>query len=154
VIRPATPTDGPAVAALDAVLFGPDAWAVDSVAAELCGERRRGVVALDGSGLLVGYAVTVLAGHTADLTRIAVARAHRRGGLARAMLRTVCRLAAEDGASRVLLEVAADNAGALALYTTEGFAEVGRRRRYYRDGRDALVLGRPLVPADVRGAGR
>jgi ribosomal-protein-alanine N-acetyltransferase len=40
----------------------------------------------------------------------------------------------------MLLEVRADNAGALAFYLAEGFAEIDRRRRYYRDGADAIVL--------------
>ena len=46
------------------------------------------------------------------------------------------------GATRILLEVSADNAGALAFYEAEGFAEIDRRRRYYRDGSDAVVLAR------------
>ena len=47
------------------------------------------------------------------------------------------------GAGAMFLEVAAGNAPALALYGREGFAEVGRRRRYYRHPtEDALVLGR------------
>jgi ribosomal-protein-alanine N-acetyltransferase len=48
------------------------------------------------------------------------------------------------GAAAMFLEVAAGNTPALALYAREGFAEVGRRRRYYADGADALVLRRDL----------
>ena len=40
----------------------------------------------------------------------------------------------------MFLEVATGNAAALALYRREGFVEVGRRRRYYADRSDALVL--------------
>jgi ribosomal-protein-alanine N-acetyltransferase len=40
----------------------------------------------------------------------------------------------------MFLEVATGNAAALALYRREGFVEVGRRRRYYADASDALVL--------------
>jgi [ribosomal protein S18]-alanine N-acetyltransferase len=46
----------------------------------------------------------------------------------------------------MLLEVAAGNAPARALYAAAGFAEVGKRRRYYPDGSDALVLAAALVP--------
>jgi len=52
---------------------------------------------------------------------------------------------AEDGARRLLLEVSAENEVALRFYATAGFAEIDRRRRYYRDGSDALVLGRSLM---------
>jgi ribosomal-protein-alanine N-acetyltransferase len=45
-----------------------------------------------------------------------------------------------------LLEVRADNCGALALYSGHGFREVGRRRRYYPDGSDAVLMERPPEP--------
>ncbi|GAA0614667.1 GNAT family N-acetyltransferase [Brevundimonas kwangchunensis] len=52
--------------------------------------------------------------------------------------------AAERGAHRVFLEVADDNASALAVYRRAGFEEAGRRLRYYAraDGsrRDAMLL--------------
>ncbi|MEN0075727.1 MAG: ribosomal-protein-alanine acetyltransferase, partial [Paracraurococcus sp.] len=54
--------------------------------------------------------------------------------------------AAAPGAAAMFLEVAAGNAPAQALYAGQGFAEVGRRRRYYADGSDALVLRRDLPP--------
>ena len=42
----------------------------------------------------------------------------------------------------MLLEVSARNTGALAFYGAEGFTEIARRRRYYRDGADAVVMER------------
>jgi len=48
----------------------------------------------------------------------------------------------------VLLEVREDNAGALAFYAAHRFAEVDRRRRYYRDGATAIVLLRALGRAE------
>ena len=49
-------------------------------------------------------------------------------------------VAIDSRRGRVFLEVAIGNAGALALYQHGGFVEVGRRRRYYADSSDALVL--------------
>ena len=51
----------------------------------------------------------------------------------------------------MLLEVREDNAGALAFYAAGGFAEIDRRRRYYRDGATAVVLRGP-VPEHRRSA--
>ena len=45
----------------------------------------------------------------------------------------------------MLLEVRADNRGALAFYAEHGFVEIDRRLRYYRDGTDAVVMRLPLV---------
>jgi ribosomal-protein-alanine N-acetyltransferase len=42
--------------------------------------------------------------------------------------------------TRATLEVRPSNARALALYESFGFETLGRRRRYYTDGEDALIL--------------
>ena len=41
---------------------------------------------------------------------------------------------------------------ARALYTSFGFVVVGRRRRYYRDGEDAVASGRVPASGDARAA--
>ncbi len=55
-------------------------------------------------------------------------------------------LAAGAGAAVMLLEVAADNSAAAALYARAGFGQAGRRPRYYPDGTDALLLRVELSP--------
>ncbi len=135
MIRPATGEDVEAVAALEASMFGVDAWSAESVREELTGPRRTAVVACDPE--IVGYVVTALAGDVTDLQRIAVAPSHRRHGLAKALLSEVLR---ED--RRVLLEVSEDNDAALAFYVATGFVEIDRRPSYYRDGSDAVVMER------------
>jgi ribosomal protein S18 acetylase RimI-like enzyme len=42
----------------------------------------------------------------------------------------------------MLLEVRPSNSGALAFYQQQNFHRCGRRRRYYADGEDALLLER------------
>ena len=145
-LRAATAEDVAAVHALEAEIFGVDAWSLGSVHEELTGPRRVAVVACDPA--VVGYAVILASGDVVDLQRIAVAADHRRRGLARRLLARVVKEAEEAGAAeadRMLLEVSASNAAALRFYAAEGFVEVHRRRRYYRDGTDALVLERVLA---------
>ena len=139
ILRPATVEDVPAVARLEAELFGVDAWSADGVLEELTGDRRTALVA-DQDGRVVGYVVTLDSGDVVDLQRVAVHPAHRRRGLARELL------AAAGTGSRMLLEVASGNEPALAFYAAEGFTEIHRRRRYYRDGADAVVMERPGTP--------
>lgn len=75
----------------------------------------------------------------------------QRKGLARRALRRFCTAAQQAGAVTAFLEVAADNAPALTLYRSEGFATVGQRRAYYirnaQPPADALVLRRGLSQA-------
>lgn len=148
-LRPARSEDVTAVAALEAELFGLDAWSADAVHEELTGGRRRAVVACDGG--LVGYAVTLCSGDVVDLQRIAVAPSRRRAGIASRLLAAVRATALAEGSQQMLLEVSADNDGALAFYAREGFVEIDRRQRYYRDGSDALVLRAPLAATAHQG---
>ena len=76
---------------------------------------------------------------------------HQRYGHGRRLLRHLLSLALDHGAETAFLEVRASNTGARALYASEGFCEIGTRRRYYpaRDGReDATVLARQLKDFD------
>jgi ribosomal-protein-alanine N-acetyltransferase len=147
-IRPAQPDDATVVAALEQELFGLDAWTAAAVVDELDPARRRALVA-ERDGEVVGYAVASVAGDVADLHRVAVAVRVRRHGLGTALLahlREACRAA---GATRMLLEVSASNDAALAFYAAEGWVDLDRRPRYYRDGSDALVLSLDLIPETV-----
>lgn len=142
MIRLATIADLATLAAVERELFGVDAWDEAALRAELEGPGRRFVVADD----LSGYAVSRAAGDLVDLQRIGVAGPARRRGIASALLDDLLRHAVETGeADRVLLEVSAGNSGALAFYLSLGFARIDLRRRYYRDGSDALVLCRSLT---------
>ncbi|WP_141015653.1 ribosomal protein S18-alanine N-acetyltransferase [Nocardioides sambongensis] len=145
-LRPAVPDDVAAVARVDAEAFGADAWSAtllrDLVDADLA--RGELVLAVAADGGLLGYAVLSAVGEDAELQRIAVLPAARRRGVAGALLAAGRDRVRRAGATRLLLEVRADNAAALALYAGEGFAEIGRRPRYYRDGTTAVILEHPI----------
>jgi ribosomal-protein-alanine N-acetyltransferase len=140
-VRPATEADIDAVAALETALFGDDAWSRDSVLHELTHPLRQAYVAVDDAGEVCGYVVVLGVGDVADLQRIAVADAQRGRGVAATLL-GACDLSAFE---RVVLEVHAGNAAALAFYRRHGFAEISRRRGYYADGSDAVVMQRPVT---------
>ena len=144
MIRPAHTDDAEALVALEREAFGSGAWSREQVADEVSGATRHVAVA-EAEGEVVGYAAISVVGEVADLTRIAVAGAHRRSGVASALLGTVHEAARQAGAERVLLEVAASNAAACELYRAHGYAEVSRRRGYYADGDDAIVLARAVA---------
>ena len=152
-LRAAVPSDAAAVAALEQQVFGTDAWSASSVSEELAGPGRAALVATGDGGEVVGYAVTLTVGDVVDLQRIAVAPRWRRRGLARDLLHRLVDAArgSDVPPDRMLLEVSAANTAGLAFYAAEGFTEVDRRRRYYRDGTDAVVMRLALGPA--RGGG-
>ncbi len=77
------------------------------------------------------------------INTVAVAREHRRRGLATALLRYIFAEAAARGVQRATLEVRASNSAAIQLYERLGFHTTARRSRYYANPEeDALILWR------------
>ena len=150
IVRRGTTDDAKSVAALEFALFGADAWSLPMVVSELASQDRLVLVAIS-SGELVGFAVTLKGGEVSDLQRLGVHPRFRRQGLARGLLAEAVERAAADGTERMLLEVSARNKPALALYHEAGFVEISRRRRYYRDDSDALVLALSLAADETSG---
>ena len=58
------------------------------------------------------------------------------------MLARLCEELGSLGISRLFLDVAESNTSARALYDAAGFAQTGRRRAYYADGDDAILMTR------------
>lgn len=87
----------------------------------------------------LGFACATVILDVCELRRIAVMPGARGRGLGRDLLLAVIDHARAVGCDRVELEVADDNLAALQLYRAAGFAEVGRRPRYYRDA-DAILM--------------
>jgi ribosomal-protein-alanine N-acetyltransferase len=84
----------------------------------------------------------------AEILTLAVVPAARRRGVGRVLVEAAAGTAAGLGAEVLWLEVAADNAAALALYGAAGFDIAGRRRAYYSrtdaPAQDAVVMRRAL----------
>ncbi|MBV8199477.1 MAG: ribosomal protein S18-alanine N-acetyltransferase [Acidobacteria bacterium] len=144
LLRPAAPADLPHLVAIEASAFA-DPWPEAVMAAELAQPGGVMLVAGGGGGRPPsGYACFRLGGGEAELLRIAVVPAERGQGIARRLLAAGLERLRAAGVARCYLEVRPGNAGALALYHALGFELCGRRRAYYRDGTDALVLRRGL----------
>lgn len=94
----------------------------------------------------VGYALYRVAAAACELLSIGVVAGHRRRGVGRGLLADISARAVAGGSDRMYLDVAEDNAPAVAFYLALGFVRVGRRPDNYAgaDGsrRDALVLAR------------
>ena len=102
-------------------------------------------------GRIIGYFLMSIAADEAHVLNICIDPNFQGQGLGRQLLRALVRVARGRKAERVFLEVRPSNAGAIALYHSEGFNEIGRRPRYYpaRDGReDALVMAIELLPPE------
>jgi ribosomal-protein-alanine N-acetyltransferase len=140
-VRTAVPADVAAVTRLEDECLGQDAWSEGLVREGIEGALPTVVYLVAEVGdEVVGHAVVSMAGDIAELQRIAVDFAHRRGGVASALLAGVLEVAGRTEADQLLLEVREDNRAALAFYARSGFTEIDRRPRYFADGAMAVVL--------------
>jgi ribosomal-protein-alanine N-acetyltransferase len=132
-----------ALAAIHAAAFPPgEAWSAAAFAELLATPGAYGLI--DPAG---GIILTRHAADEAEILTLATLPEARRQGIAARLLDAALQQAAARSVVRMFLEVSAGNLAARGLYETAGFVACGRRRRYYPDGSDALVLQRPLSPA-------
>lgn len=150
VTRVARPTDLPALMLLENSSFSPP-WtesmfleelnSADAcvLAAELAAEEAAQLPQL------VGFAVFHLAGDQTELYQIVCAADLRRRGVARLLLQEGEKWMRSRESSEVFLEVRASNGPAIALYESQGFTLLGRRKQYYSSPvEDALLYEKTL----------
>ena len=96
------------------------------------------VVVEDGKAIAyMGMWVLADEGH---ITNIAVSKNYRRQGVASLLLKDFINLAKEKNLAFMTLEVRESNEAARALYSSFGFCEVGRRKKYYENTEDAILM--------------
>ena len=137
-----------AVADIEALAMGSDAWSEKLVADELVQRNRTWWVAQNGDEV-VGYAGGMVVDGDLQILKIAVLEDWRRRGVARELFVRVAEDARNLGATTCSLEVRASNESAQAFYRALGLEVIGVRRRYYSDREDACIMQGPL-PAALR----
>ena len=139
-IIPMTVEHIPQVAALERKCFSAP-WSERMLREHLDNECAATLVALGEDGTVLGYAGILVVLDEGYITNIAVEPAYRRQGIARELLQVFERFALGNKLAFLTLEVRASNAAARALYTKEGYEEVGCRKNYYDYPKeDAIVM--------------
>ena len=127
------------IAQLEKICFS-DPWSEKSIASELDNKLAFWLVAAEGD-TVAGYIGSQTVIDETDMMNVAVHPDFRRKGIAEALVNTLVENLQKMGSRCLTLEVRTSNAPAIALYEKLGFAEIGRRKNYYRNPReDALIL--------------
>lgn len=153
-IRPATRSDCARMADIHAQGFAQGWHAADFE--QMLDERHGADVLVSKAPIgevVTGFALSRIAGDEAELLSIALDREVRAKGYSARLLDAHCAGLRRMGVETLFLEVADDNASALALYRRLGFVEIGRRKGYYRRSdpakrSDALTMKRSLEGFD------
>lgn len=102
----------------------------------------------EGARTILGFVIARSVLGEGEILSIGVDPSQQRMGAGHALLRAADGILLGQGSESVFLEVAIDNQAARALYAAAGYAEVGRRKGYYRRRGgvlvDALVLKKML----------
>jgi len=146
-IRRLTYADLPQIIAVERRAF-PTPWSLAMFVLELSKSNGVCLAALHGE-VLVGFLICSRYDTVWHIMNVAVDPAHRRVGIATALIEgLLARI--DDARARFTLEVRESNRAAIALYEGYGFRAAGRRRRYYQDnGEDAVIMWR--TPSTLAG---
>lgn len=145
VIRRMTAQDLAEVVEIDRVSF-PAPWGLEAYAQELNNDKAFFFVArlAEPPHTLVGHGGMWMLYDEANISNIATHPAWRRRGVGDALVAHLEAEARAQNAILITLEARVGNTTAQRVYARRGFVEVGRRKRYYRDGEDALLMTKPL----------
>ena len=128
-----------AVAELEKICFS-DPWSENSVASELKNKLALWLVA-EEEGRVAGYIGSQTCTDESDVMNVAVHPDFRRRGIAETLVNALVDELKAIESRCLTLEVRASNVPAISLYEKLGFAQIGRRKNYYRNPReDALIM--------------
>lgn len=132
------------LARLEKICFS-QPWSEKSLSEELENRVAHFLVA-EVDGRAVGYIGIFVVYESSDISNIAVFPEYRRHGVGKLLLRGACDVAKRNGAESISLEVRPSNEGAIALYNSLGFEEIGLRKNFYRNPtEDGLILSKKLI---------
>ena len=127
------------IAQLEKLCFS-DPWSENSVRSELENDLACWLVALEGE-TVTGYIGSQTVMGETDMMNVAVHPDYRGKGIAQALVTALVEQLKDRGSRSLTLEVRQSNLPAQRLYEKQGFAQVGKRPKYYRNPReDALIL--------------
>lgn len=139
--------DIPTLVLLDKEYFPYSPWSVAQFKDEFAGiPSTRFFELAISDNQIVGYAGVFSPGPdaVADILTVTVIDSYRRQGIAKKLISDIESYCQLKGSSAIMLEVATDNTGALALYENLGYSQISIRNNYYGTGKDALVMQKEL----------
>jgi len=114
-------------------------WTKQMLIGELPDGTHEFIVA-EANGKVIGYIGMQFVLDEGYISNVAVSPAHRREGIARALINELMARAEALKLSFVTLEVRSSNTPAISLYSSFGFVPVGERKNYYQFPKENAIL--------------
>lgn len=116
-----------------------DFWSYEILKQEIENNNSIYVVAkIDDS--IVGFAGIKIIFDEAELMNIVVKKVNRKQGIGKILLKELVNIMKDSGINKIMLEVNENNNAAIKLYQTFGFEQSGKRKKYYNNIDDAILM--------------
>jgi ribosomal-protein-alanine N-acetyltransferase len=138
-ICPMTESDLDEVLVIESESF-PRPWTKTHFLDELRSAHSFPLVALGLNHIILGYICPMLVIDEGHILDVAVHKCFRGQGIGKLLVERVLSDCYSGGAEFVSLEVRLSNLSAIQMYMKLGFKVTGRRKRYYENGEDALMM--------------
>jgi len=112
---------------------------------ELLEKNRKYIVAKSEEGEILGFAGILINIDCAEIMNIVVKKSSRKKGIGQQLLNRLIELVKESERTIIYLEVNSNNEPAIQLYQKNGFTEIGRRKKYYHQTDDAILLQKNIL---------
>ncbi|WP_198618759.1 ribosomal protein S18-alanine N-acetyltransferase [Staphylococcus canis] len=134
-----TVEDVPRVSDIERMSFDDSSWTVDAFYHELLENNFAHYFVIEYHDAIIGYCGVWIVLDQAQITTIAIAPDYRGLGLGQLLLNYALNFS-RAAATTMSLEVRVENETAQHVYKKLGFQYGGRRKNYYGEGKDALVM--------------
>ncbi|MCH8648090.1 ribosomal protein S18-alanine N-acetyltransferase [Staphylococcus lugdunensis] len=138
-IREMIVDDVPQVFDIERLSFKHSSWTIDAFYHEITQNQYAKYFVAERNGQIIGYLGLWTVLDQAQVTTVAVSEIYRNLGLGQLLLKYGMTYAART-CDTMSLEVRVDNIIAQHVYEKLGFQYGGKRKNYYGDGEDALVM--------------
>lgn len=116
-----------------------DFWTESILKSELENENSKYIIAKENENIL-GFAGIIILPDDVEITNIVTKKSERKKGIGNLLLDKLINMASKTGRSNISLEVNENNIIAINLYKKFGFETVGRRKKYYNQKEDAIIM--------------
>lgn len=114
-------------------------WSKEELSKEIDNKLARYFVH-EEDNRIVGFVGVWVVCDEGQITNVAVHPDYRRRGIAKMLMTNMINHLKTLDCSIITLEVRKSNTKAYELYTSLGFTDEGLRRRFYKDGEDAIIM--------------
>ena len=114
-------------------------WSYNVLKQELENDKTKYIIAKEKNEV-VGFAGISVIFDEATLNNIVVKKSYRGKGIGGEMLETLIDLCSDMNLKTFTLEVNVENTPAIKLYEKFGFKNLGVRKKYYNNSRDAFIM--------------